>query len=135
MISEDPVYMRAARMAVSFASVPLLVKNDLLTLPGVKPATFLASAACGSVANTVETCCSLSTCSWTLAFHLIVAMAHADGENAAEEVQILVAVRVPDELIFGMIQNQRLLEVMEDGREQKILIGENDFFFGHGVGG
>ena len=48
-------------MAISLASVPLLVKNDLVSLPpGVSDAIFFASAACGSVGNTVETCCRVS---------------------------------------------------------------------------
>ena len=50
------------------ASVPLLVKNDFHPSPGAMEETFRAKAACGSVANTVETCWSLSTCAWTAWF-------------------------------------------------------------------
>ena len=68
-------------------------------------AIFFASATCGSVANTVETCCSLSICSCTLRVHRLVAVADADSDDAAEEVQILIAVGVPDKLILGLHQS------------------------------
>src|ERR1035438_8990088 len=56
-------------MAVSLASVPLLVKKDLVRRsPGVSDAIFFASAACGSVTNTVETCCRGSTWAWMARF-------------------------------------------------------------------
>jgi hypothetical protein len=55
-------------MAVSLASVPELVKNDLVSSrPGVREAIFFARAACGSLAKTVDTCWSVSSCLWTLA--------------------------------------------------------------------
>ena len=118
-------------MAVSLASVPLLVKNDLVSLPpGVSAAIFLASAACGSLAKTVETCCSVSICAMDLGVHLVVAVADADGDDAAEEIEVLVAVGVPDVLILGARDDQRFLEVMEDGGEEEFLVGEDDFFFG-----
>ncbi|HVP45924.1 MAG TPA: hypothetical protein VMT32_05050 [Bryobacteraceae bacterium] len=63
MISADPVKQRAARIAVSFASVPLFVKKDLRKRPpGATSTIRLASAACGSVAKTVETCSGRSIC-------------------------------------------------------------------------
>ena len=37
----------AAAIAVSLASVPLLVKNDFLSRPGVMWASFSARSACG----------------------------------------------------------------------------------------
>ena len=77
-------------------------------------AIFLASAACGSLAKTVETCCSVSSCCVDLGVDLVVAVADADGHDAAEEIQILVAVGVPDILVLGARDDQRLLVEMED---------------------
>ena len=45
-----------------------------------------------------------------LSIHRLVAMADADGDDAAEEIQILIAVGVPDELILGVRDDQRLLD-------------------------
>ena len=117
-------------MAVSLASVPLLVKKDLVSLPpGVRPAIFFASAACGSLAKTVETCCSVSIWLVDLGVHLLVAVADADGDDAAEEVEVLVAVGVPDILILGAGDDQGLLEEMEDGGEEEFLVGKDHFLF------
>ena len=45
-----------------------MVKNDLVNAPpGEIDATFFASATCGSVANTVDTCCNFSICATVLA--------------------------------------------------------------------
>ena len=112
--------------------MPLLVKNDLVSLPpGVIDAIFFASAACGSLAKTVETCCSVSICVVHFGVNLIVAVADADGDDAAEEIEILVAVGVPDVLIFRARHDQRLLEIMKDRREKEFFIGKNDFVFCH----
>ena len=54
--------MRASRIAASFASVPELVKKLFCSLPGVICASFSASATIASLGNSVEVCCSLSTC-------------------------------------------------------------------------
>ena len=51
-----PVKQRAGRIAVSLASVPPMVNNDSVSGPsGVSDAIFVASAACGSVANKIDT--------------------------------------------------------------------------------
>src|ERR1035441_6983903 len=36
-----------------------------------------------------------------LGVDLLIAVAHADGDDAAQKIQVLIAVRVPDVLIFG----------------------------------
>ena len=64
--------------------------------------------------------------------HLVVAVADADRDNAAKEIEVLIAIRIPDVLVLGMVNHQRLLEVVKNGREEKLLVRENDFFFGHG---
>ena len=66
-----------------------------------------------------------------LLIHLFVAMADADGDDAAEEIQVLIAVGIPDVLILGVRDDQRLFVVMEDGGEQMVAVGEDDLFFGH----
>ena len=68
-----------------------------------------------------------------LGVDLVVAMAHAHGDDPAEEVQVLIAVGVPDILILGARDDQRLLIVMKDGGEEEFLISENDFVFSHGL--
>ena len=66
-----------------------------------------------------------------LLVHLFVAVADADGDDAAEEIQILIAVRVPHVLIFGVRDHQRFFVVVEDGGEEMVAVGEQDVFFGH----
>ena len=65
--------------------------------------------------------------------HPVVAVADADRQNAAEEIQVLVAVGVPDELILGAREHQRFAIVVEHRRKQAFLIRQNDFVFGHAV--
>ncbi len=50
MMSIRPVATRAAFMAVSFASVPLLVKNDFFSFPGAIDASFSARFDCSAFA-------------------------------------------------------------------------------------
>jgi hypothetical protein len=59
--------------------------------------------------------------------HTLIAVPHADGHNPAEKIEIFVAVSVPDELVFGPLNDQRLRKVMEYRREQVLAAGENDF--------
>ncbi len=60
-----------------------------------------------------------------------VAMANADGENAAEEIEILVAVGIPDELVFGAFDDERLFEIVKDRGEEEFFLREDDFLFSH----
>ena len=66
-----------------------------------------------------------------LLFHLlvdrIIAVADADRHDATEEIQILVAVGVPDELVLGFGHHQRFRKVVENAREDVFLVRENDF--------
>ena len=70
-----------------------------------------------------------------LLFHLlvhgIVAVPNADGNDPPEKVQILVAIRVPDELVLGLCDNHRLAEIMKHGREDMILMDKNEFLLVH----
>ena len=68
-----------------------------------------------------------------LLVHGLVAVADADGDDAAEEIEVLVAVSVPDELVFGAFDDQRLLEVMEHAGEQVALAGKDDLLLCHAV--
>src|ERR1041384_426140 len=61
----------------------------------------------------------------------VVAVPHAHRDDPAEEVQILVAVRVPDILVLGPHYYQRFLVEVENAGKQEFLVGENDFFFRH----
>ncbi len=62
-----------------------------------------------------------------------VGMADADGHDAAEEIQILVAVGIPDELVPGARQHQGSLVVVKHRGEDVLLLREYDFIFGHTV--
>jgi hypothetical protein len=46
--------------------------------------------------------------------HALVAVADADGDDAAEEIQVAVAVGVPHVLVLGAIDDERLRVVVED---------------------
>jgi hypothetical protein len=50
-------------------------------------------------------------------------MPHTDGDDAAEEIQVLVIVGVIDELVFGALHHQRRIEVVEYRRKQVFPIG------------
>ncbi len=65
-----------------------------------------------------------------LAGHGLVAVADADGDDAAEEIEVLIAVGVPDMLVLGVGDDEGLLVVMEDGGEKEFFVGEDYFFFG-----
>jgi hypothetical protein len=49
--------------------------------------------------------------------YFLVAMADADGEYAAEEIKELLAVGIVNEMVFGVIDNQRLIIVGGDARK------------------
>ncbi len=49
--------------------------------------------------------------------YFFVAMADADGENAAEEIQELFAVGIIDKMILGVIDDQRLVVISRDTGE------------------
>ena len=61
----------------------------------------------------------------------IVTMADADGEDATEEIEILVAIGIPDELVFGAFDDERVFEIVEDRREEEFFLREDDFLFSH----
>ena len=70
-----------------------------------------------------------------LRFHLRgnprVGMTNRDGHDAAEEVEILVAIGIPEILHAGVICDERLREVRCDRWEKILLMFANDFFFSH----
>jgi hypothetical protein len=104
-------------MAVSFASVPLLVKNDFvrLRLRRKHRRHMLQRVHLGM----------------HFAVHFFIAVAHADGHDAAKKIQILVAVGVPDVLILGARYDQRLFVIMENRGEKIFAIREENFILSH----
>src|SRR5271165_1857668 len=66
-----------------------------------------------------------------LLIHTLIAVADTYCDYASEEIQVLVAIGVPDVLIFGVRNHERRLVVVKNGREQVLAIGKNHFFFGH----
>ena len=65
--------------------------------------------------------------------HLFVRVADADGDDAAQKVEVLLPVYVPHVLVLRMIDHQRVFVVGGDAVEKVFLLFANDFVFGHGV--
>src|SRR5262245_36384156 len=63
--------------------------------------------------------------------HFLIAVSDADRKNPSEEVQVLIAVGVPDKLVLRASQHQRLAEVMKNSREQALLLRQKDLLLGH----
>ena len=59
-------------------------------------------------------------------------MADADGHDAAQEIEKLLALDVPNILALGMVDHHRVLEVGGDAVEKVFLLFANDFVFSHG---
>ena len=57
----------------------------------------------------------------------VVQMTNADGDDAAEEVEVLLAIRVPNVLILGSFDDEGAVKEMEHRREQVLLPGEDQF--------
>ena len=112
--------------------MPLLVKNDFVSSPsGVIEAIFAASAACGSCGEYRRYVLQRIHLRVELRVDAVVAVADADRHDAAEEIEILVAVGVPDVLVLGARDHQRLLVIVKDRGKQKLPIGQDDFVLGH----
>ena len=58
-------------------------------------------------------------------------MPDADGDDPAQEVEILLPVQVPNVLPLGVVNHQRVFEVGCDAVEDVFLFFANDFVFGH----
>src|SRR5688572_16381294 len=63
--------------------------------------------------------------------HLFIAVPHANSENSAKEVEVLVAVNIEHILILGASHHQGFFVVVKDGWEQKFLVCEEDLLFRH----
>jgi threonine 3-dehydrogenase len=68
-----------------------------------------------------------------LRVYLLIAVANADRDNPAEEIQILIAIRIPNVLILRSLNDKGLLEVMKDGGKEELFLRKKDFLFGHGL--
>ena len=66
-----------------------------------------------------------------LSRHFRVRVAHADGDDTAQEVEILLPIQVPNVLPLGMINHQRVFEVGCSAVEDVFLFFANDFVFSH----
>ena len=64
--------------------------------------------------------------------HLGVRVAHADRHDAAQKVEKLLALGVPNVLALGMVDHHRVLEVGGDTVEKVFLLFANDFVVSHG---
>ena len=45
--------------------------------------------------------------------HIVIAMPHTHGDDAAEKIQVLIALRIPHILILRVRHHHRLLEIMK----------------------
>src|ERR1035438_8897547 len=63
-ISKGRSVFKHGELAMRIADI---VSGGKFDPPGVIDSIFFARAACGSLANRVETCCKVSICRWTLA--------------------------------------------------------------------
>ena len=99
------------------ASVPLFVKKHFQPPPGAISAILRASAACGSVGEHGGNMLQLIHLRVNRRVHPVIAVADAHRQDAAEEIQILVAVRIPDELVLGPRDHQRLADSSGTPRE------------------
>ncbi len=61
----------------------------------------------------------------------VIAVADADRENAAEEVEELLAVGVVDVLVLGVVDDQRFVVIGRHARKKILLLLIDDFFFVH----
>jgi hypothetical protein len=65
------------------------------------------------------------------AIHFLIAVADAYRHNAAEKIEVLIAVDIPNVLILGARYNERLFVVVEDRWEKVVAVRKQDLFFGH----
>ena len=57
----------------------------------------------------------------------VVQMTNADSDDAAEKVEVLLAIRVPNVLILGSLDDEGAVKEVEHRREQVLLPGEDQF--------
>ena len=62
---------------------------------------------------------------------LIVAVPHADGEDAAKEIQVFPPLHVIDQATLGVVDDQRFLVVIGDTSEEVAPVFFDDLFFFH----
>src|SRR6185437_8033220 len=55
--------------------------------------------------------------------HFVVAVADAHCDDAAEKIEVLVSIGIPDILVFRMRNHERLLIVMKNCGKEELLIG------------
>ncbi len=63
--------------------------------------------------------------------HFFIGVAHADGDNAAQKVEILLAVHVEEVLALAVVEHQRVFVIGGDAVEQIVFVLANNFVFGH----
>ncbi len=66
-----------------------------------------------------------------LLVHFLVGMPDADGNDSAEEVEILLPIGVPDVLIFRSLDDKRFLEEMKNSGEKMFFMRKDDVVLIH----
>src|SRR5205823_9859810 len=64
--------------------------------------------------------------------HARVGVSHGYGDNPAEEIQVLVALHVPQVLHAGVVSDQWIRIISGDRREKILLVLFHDLVFSHG---
>ena len=126
MILWRPVYQRASLIAFSFASAPPFVKNDIERSPGVTSASSSPSLERDSVAIGGPIVQSLSACSLIACDHLRVLVADVDVDELGREVEVALAVVVPEVAALCAGDRDRVDRALHRPRVEDVLLGVGD---------
>ena len=118
-------------MAVSLASEPELVKKDLFQTPRSDPRDLLRQRDHRLVRVERGGMAQLVDLRLLRSGDARVAVADADRDNAAEEVEVALPFHVPDVLHLAALQRQRVGEVVGNGGIDILLLLGDDFFAVH----
>ena len=115
-------------MAASFASVPELVKKLFCSLPGRDLRQLFRQRDNRFVGKQRGSVLQLVDLRLDLRRDLRIAVAHADGHDPAEEIEVLVALDIPQVLHRAVVGHQRMLVIVRHRRPQKLLVLADHFF-------
>jgi hypothetical protein len=65
-----------------------------------------------------------------LAANVGIQVADADGDDAAEEIEKLAAIGVPDVVVLRVVDDKRFAEEVEEGGKEELLAGQDELVAG-----